>query len=287
MTVIHQDETPAAPHPIDMLERAVEDNGWAFRAGGARRAQPLGRGHAGATIISTSPGATTCSRCICRRAFDMRISDEVRRQQCRRPADVCERAAVDRPFRPLAGGRHHRLPPRDDLPRRAKPAPRNARRCSISRWKPASITTRRSSSCCGAARPPKKPSPPRCWSARGRRKDFTSPSWGGRRAKRVGWGAGPSAGIPPPEKRFAFFDLPTRGRLDEPHPPHRCRPHGRRHAERLACRRSRAGDRGRDQSLAVSEEARRAHRAAMSRAKRSVPASSRSSRRSCATRPCG
>src|SRR5258707_3635073 len=30
MTVIHHDETPAAPHPIDMLERAVEENGWAF-----------------------------------------------------------------------------------------------------------------------------------------------------------------------------------------------------------------------------------------------------------------
>ena len=30
MTVIHQDESYAAPHPLDMLERTVEDNGWAF-----------------------------------------------------------------------------------------------------------------------------------------------------------------------------------------------------------------------------------------------------------------
>src|SRR5579871_2642711 len=49
------------------------------------------------------------------------------------------------------------------------PAPRNARPCSISRSKPASITTRHSSSCCGAASPPRKPSRPPCWSAPGRR----------------------------------------------------------------------------------------------------------------------
>jgi hypothetical protein len=30
MTVIHQDETTSAPHPLDMLERTVEENGWSF-----------------------------------------------------------------------------------------------------------------------------------------------------------------------------------------------------------------------------------------------------------------
>ena len=34
MTVIHQDEAFAAPHPIDMLERTVEDNGWAYERSG-------------------------------------------------------------------------------------------------------------------------------------------------------------------------------------------------------------------------------------------------------------
>ena len=30
MTVTHQDETTSAPHPLDMLERTVEENGWSF-----------------------------------------------------------------------------------------------------------------------------------------------------------------------------------------------------------------------------------------------------------------
>lgn len=30
MTVIHQDEFALAPHPIDLLERTVENNGWSF-----------------------------------------------------------------------------------------------------------------------------------------------------------------------------------------------------------------------------------------------------------------
>ena len=30
MTVIHQDESVSRPHPLDMLERTVEENGWAF-----------------------------------------------------------------------------------------------------------------------------------------------------------------------------------------------------------------------------------------------------------------
>ena len=34
MTVIHQDEQVSRPHPLDMLERTVEDNGWAFERSG-------------------------------------------------------------------------------------------------------------------------------------------------------------------------------------------------------------------------------------------------------------
>src|SRR6266705_5961488 len=34
MTVIHQNEPAHTPHPIDMLERAVEENGWAFERAG-------------------------------------------------------------------------------------------------------------------------------------------------------------------------------------------------------------------------------------------------------------
>ena len=30
MSLAHQDETFSAPHPLDMLERTVEDNGWPF-----------------------------------------------------------------------------------------------------------------------------------------------------------------------------------------------------------------------------------------------------------------
>ena len=34
MTSIQQDDFNLAPHPIDMLERTVEDNGWAFERSG-------------------------------------------------------------------------------------------------------------------------------------------------------------------------------------------------------------------------------------------------------------
>jgi len=34
MTEIHQDESISTPHPLDMLERAVEDNGWAYERAG-------------------------------------------------------------------------------------------------------------------------------------------------------------------------------------------------------------------------------------------------------------
>jgi len=34
MTVIHQDESVSRPHPLDMLERTVEENGWAFERSG-------------------------------------------------------------------------------------------------------------------------------------------------------------------------------------------------------------------------------------------------------------
>ena len=34
MTTIQLNETPAGPHPLDMLEQAVEDNGWQFERAG-------------------------------------------------------------------------------------------------------------------------------------------------------------------------------------------------------------------------------------------------------------
>ncbi len=34
MTVTHQDESVSRSHPLDMLERTVEDNGWAFERSG-------------------------------------------------------------------------------------------------------------------------------------------------------------------------------------------------------------------------------------------------------------
>lgn len=34
MSVIQQEEAASAPHPLDMLERAVEDNGWSYERSG-------------------------------------------------------------------------------------------------------------------------------------------------------------------------------------------------------------------------------------------------------------
>ncbi len=34
MTFVHQEEPSSAPHPIDLLERTVEDNGWPFERAG-------------------------------------------------------------------------------------------------------------------------------------------------------------------------------------------------------------------------------------------------------------
>ncbi len=34
MTVVHHDELISGPHPLDMLERSVEDNGWPFERSG-------------------------------------------------------------------------------------------------------------------------------------------------------------------------------------------------------------------------------------------------------------
>ena len=169
MTVIHQDEFASdAPHPIDLLERTVEDNGWAFERAGR---DELNLSVAGKWSDHHFSFSWRDDLQIAASVLHLRHADHrgCAPPECRRPADVCECPAVDRPFRSLAGGRHHRLPPCHDLSRRRSQRRRNARRCSIWRWKPASIITRPSSSCCGAARAPKTPSPPRCWSARGGR----------------------------------------------------------------------------------------------------------------------
>ena len=35
MTVIHQEQSISRPHPLDLLERTVEENGWAFERASA------------------------------------------------------------------------------------------------------------------------------------------------------------------------------------------------------------------------------------------------------------
>jgi hypothetical protein len=35
MTVLHQDETVSRPHPLDLLERTVEENGWSYERAGS------------------------------------------------------------------------------------------------------------------------------------------------------------------------------------------------------------------------------------------------------------
>jgi hypothetical protein len=78
MTVIHQDETSHAPHPIDMLEQTVEANGWAFE-------------RAGRDELNLSVAGRWSDHHFCfswredlqslhlSSAFDMRITDGVRR----------------------------------------------------------------------------------------------------------------------------------------------------------------------------------------------------------------
>jgi hypothetical protein len=79
MTVIHQDEYTLAPHPIDMLERTVEDNGWAFERSGRDELNLSVAGkwsdhHFSFTWRDDLKSLHLSS------TFDMRVTDSVRRQ---------------------------------------------------------------------------------------------------------------------------------------------------------------------------------------------------------------
>ncbi len=83
MSLAFQDRSAAAPHPIDMLERTVEDNGWAFERSGRDE-------------LNLSVSGRWCDHHFCftwrddlaslhlSSAFDMRVTDTKRR------ADVAE-----------------------------------------------------------------------------------------------------------------------------------------------------------------------------------------------------
>ncbi len=83
MSLAFQDRSAAAPHPIDMLERTVEDNGWAFERSGRDE-------------LNLSVSGRWCDHHFCftwrddlaslhlSSAFDMRVTDSKRR------ADVAE-----------------------------------------------------------------------------------------------------------------------------------------------------------------------------------------------------
>jgi hypothetical protein len=78
MTVIHQDETAHTPHPIDMLERTVEQNGWAFERSGRDELNLSVAGRWSDHHFSFSWREDLQSLHLSS-AFDMRITDSVRR----------------------------------------------------------------------------------------------------------------------------------------------------------------------------------------------------------------
>jgi hypothetical protein len=155
MSVIQQEEAFAAPHPIDMLERTVEDNGWPFERAGKDELNLSVAGkwcdhHFSFTWREDLQSLHMSS------AFEMRVDDK-------RKADVANllmyvnarlwighfdlwpRTAPD-------------LSPCHDLPRRVASAAQceallNLAVEACEHYYPAF------NSCCGAARPPRKPWP--------------------------------------------------------------------------------------------------------------------------------
>ena len=79
MTVIHQDEFAYAPHPIDMLERTVEDNGWAFERSGRDELNLSVAGRWSDHHFSFTWRDDLKSLHLSS-TFDMRVTDGVRRQ---------------------------------------------------------------------------------------------------------------------------------------------------------------------------------------------------------------
>ena len=101
MTFTHQDEMAFAPHPIDMLERTVEDNGWAFERSGRDELNLSVAGkwsdhHFSFTWRDDLKSLHLSS------TFDMRITEGVHRQNVADLLMYVNAQAVDRPFRPLA-----------------------------------------------------------------------------------------------------------------------------------------------------------------------------------------
>src|SRR5450631_1656138 len=79
MTFIHQDEPAHTPHPSDMLERTVEENGWAFERAGRDELNLSVAGRWSDHHFSFSWRDDLQSLHLSS-AFDMRISEGVRRQ---------------------------------------------------------------------------------------------------------------------------------------------------------------------------------------------------------------
>lgn len=79
MTVTHQDELVSAPHPIDVLESAVEDNGWAYERSGRDELNLSVAGRWCDHHFSFSWREDLQSLHLSS-AFDMRIGPDARRQ---------------------------------------------------------------------------------------------------------------------------------------------------------------------------------------------------------------
>jgi len=78
MSVIHQNQPAPVPHPIDMLERTVEENGWAFERAGRDELNLSVAGRWSDHHFSFSWREDLQSLHLSS-AFDMRITDSVRR----------------------------------------------------------------------------------------------------------------------------------------------------------------------------------------------------------------
>jgi len=79
MPVTHQDDFIFAPHPIDMLERTVEDNGWAFERNGKDELNLSVAGKWSDHHFSFSWREDLKSLHLTS-TFDMRVTEDVRRQ---------------------------------------------------------------------------------------------------------------------------------------------------------------------------------------------------------------
>jgi len=79
MTVIHQDDFAFTPHPIDLLERTVENNGWSFERAGRDELNLSVAGKWSDHHFSFSWRDDLKSLHLTS-TFDMRVTEDVRRQ---------------------------------------------------------------------------------------------------------------------------------------------------------------------------------------------------------------